>query len=88
MDVRLDNKFNDRNSAFVRYTYSITRYNARGPIIPVANGTYSTESTHGLGFDYVHTFTPRLITELQFGWSRFLIASLPGATGKIYLRRC
>jgi hypothetical protein len=43
MDVRLDNKFNDRNSAFVRYTYSITR---------------------------------------------FLIASLPGATGKIYLRRC
>jgi Carboxypeptidase regulatory-like domain len=82
MDVRLDNKFNDLNSAFVRYTYSNIRYDERGPIIPLANGLSANESTHGLEGDYVHTFTPRLLTELQFGWSRFLIASLPGSYGK------
>jgi Carboxypeptidase regulatory-like domain len=81
-DARLDLKFNDRNSAFFRYTYSNTRYVAPGPIYPVANGTYTSEPTQGLGFSYVHTFTPRLIADLQFSWSRFVVASLPGSYGK------
>jgi hypothetical protein len=82
MDVRVDNIFNSENSAFVRYTYSNIRYDERGPVIPLSNGLYANESTQGLEGDYVHTFNPRLITELQFGWSRFSIAALPGSYGK------
>jgi outer membrane receptor protein involved in Fe transport len=82
MDVRFDNKFNANNSAYLRYTYANIRVNIPGATPPVANGSYTNESTHGLGFDFLHTFTPRLLVEIQAGWSRFLLATLPGSYGQ------
>jgi hypothetical protein len=79
MDVRVDNRFSDKNLAYVRYTYSSVRANLAGATPPVANGTTTYQGTHGLAADLVHTFTPRLLMEIQGGWSRFYLASLPGS---------
>jgi hypothetical protein len=80
MDVRVDHKFSEKNLAYVRYTYSSIRVAIAGALTPpVTNGTTTYEGTHSLAFDIVHTFTPHLLMEIQSGWSRFYLASLPGS---------
>jgi outer membrane receptor protein involved in Fe transport len=75
-DVRVDHKFSDSDSIFGRYTIADIRVFIPGNVPPVADGTQTNERTQGAMIDYVHTFNPRLLGELKFGYGRYRLATV------------
>jgi hypothetical protein len=75
-DGRVDHKFSEKDSGFVRYSYNgFTEF--LPPVLPVANvaglsvypgGSNSAVQAHSGQLDYVHTFTPNLIMNLKAGF--------------------
>jgi hypothetical protein len=87
IDSRADYHLNDLNSLFAHYTYNRTITSTPGELPPV-NGIYpggamwdfagsSNEYQHNIQLNYVHIFTPKLLTEMKVGWTRIQNLSLP-----------
>lgn len=87
VDSRADYHFNDTNTAFAHYTYNRTITDTPGELPPV-NGIYpggemwdfagaSNEYQHNIQLNYVHIFSPRLLSEVKLGWTRIQNLSLP-----------
>ncbi len=75
-DVRVDHRFNKRDQLFGRYSYSTQTF---APVTPLADGsglissgTLGLEDTRAQQFvgNYVRTFSPRIVNELRFGYTR------------------
>jgi hypothetical protein len=87
IDSRADYHFNESNSTFAHYTYNRTITSTPGELPPV-NGISpggemwdfagaSNEYQHNIQLNYVHIFTPRLLSEVKVGWTRIQNLSLP-----------
>ena len=74
-DVRLDQVFSDKDSAFVRYSFVYNNQFQPSPFLGVADGgasrpgTGHTESQNIAGSE-THIFSPRLVLEARLGYSR------------------
>lgn len=88
-DDRVDHRFNDKNSIFVRFGYNPVNTLIPGPLPPTQAagslvypsgtsyaGPSSTTSTN-VQANYVHIFTPNLLLELKAGFTRINISTLP-----------
>lgn len=74
-DTRFDHSFSDKDSAFVRYSFSYNDQIQPSPFAGVADGgpsrpgTGHTESQN-VALSETHIFTPRLVLEARAGYSR------------------
>lgn len=74
-DVRIDQHFSERDSAFARYSYLNTDQLNPGPFTGVADGQSSrpgngATQAQNIALSETHIFTPRLVNEARFGYSR------------------
>jgi outer membrane receptor protein involved in Fe transport len=78
-DARVDHRFSDSDSLFVRYTIADIRAEAPSAVAltQVPQGSGTAERTQAAMADYVHTFNPKLLMELQAGYSRYKLATTP-----------
>jgi Carboxypeptidase regulatory-like domain len=75
-DARLDHRFSDRNQTFGRYSY-FHDIDQPVPFLPDGSGNITTGViglTDTLGQQvvgsYIHTFTPKTLNDLRFGYTR------------------
>jgi hypothetical protein len=74
-DVRLDEVFGDRDSAFVRYSFVNTTQIVPSPFSGVADGSSSRPGnghtqSQNIALSETHIFTPHLVNEARIGYSR------------------
>lgn len=89
LDGRIDHRFNDNNSVFVRYGFNPVSTFTPGafPAVDVSGTKVdpspdyyagpSKSTAQGVQIDYVHIFTPSLLLDLKAGYTRINIQSLP-----------
>ena len=93
MDVRVDNRFSDTNTLFVRYSFNNTNTIIPGALpsgIQAASIRLATRddperqrsAPRAAQINNAHVFGPRLVIELKAGFSRYGIHSLPPNYGK------
>lgn len=71
-DIRLDQHFTDRTSAFLRYGYSNDQSLMDSPLGNVIGaGTNGRLNAHNAIVDVSHEFGPRLITDFRVGYNRY-----------------
>ncbi len=80
-DVRLDHHFSDRDHVFARYSFADTTRHKPAPFEGIADGgSYfegdETGRIHGLAVSYTRTFSPTVVNEARFGFSREYINRL------------
>ncbi len=80
-DVRIDHHFSDNDHVFARYSFGNTTRHKPGPFEGAADGgAYAqgdeTGRTHGLALSYTRTFSPTVVNEARFGFSREYINRL------------
>ncbi len=68
-DVKVDYKYHDKDTFFVRYTQGTAGDTNTNPIA-ITFPTASTYPTKGVAINYVHTFNPRIQNELRVGFLR------------------
>jgi outer membrane receptor protein involved in Fe transport len=74
-DLRIDQHFSERDSAFARYSYLNTDQLNPGPFPGIADGQSSrpgngATQAQNVAVSETHIFTPRLVNEARFGYSR------------------
>jgi hypothetical protein len=74
-DLRLDHRFSDSDQAFVRFSFANTTRHKPAPFEGYADGGGfgegdETVGIRGLAVSYTRTFSPTLINEARFGFSR------------------
>lgn len=74
-DVRMDQHFSDKDSAFARYSYLNTDQVNPGPFQGIADGQSSrpgngATQAQNIAVSETHIFTPSFINEARFGYSR------------------
>ena len=75
LDLRIDQHFGERDSAFARYSYLNTDQLNPGPFTGVADGQSSrpgngATQAQNVALSETHIFTSRLVNEARFGYSR------------------
>ncbi len=75
IDLRLDQHFGDRDSAFARYSYLNTDQVNPGPFFGIADGQSSRPGSgatqaQNVAVSETHIFTPHLLNEARVGYSR------------------
>jgi len=81
-DVRFDEAFSQRDSAFVRYSFVNTNQVVPGPFPGVADGSASRPGngktqSQNIAFSETHILTPHLVNEARIGYSRVRDVRLP-----------
>ena len=81
-DVRLDENFSQRDSAFVRYSFVNTNQVIPGPFPGVADGSASRPGngktqSQNIALSETHILTPHLVNEARVGYSRVRDVRLP-----------
>jgi hypothetical protein len=72
-DVRLDYRLKQKDSFFVRFSYAQDNDNKTVAVVGLPSGFGAGQNnTHprGVAFGETHTFTPNIINEFRFGYSR------------------
>ncbi|QNI35652.1 carboxypeptidase regulatory-like domain-containing protein [Edaphobacter sp. 4G125] len=74
-DLRIDQHFSERDSAFARYSYLNTDQLNPGPFLGIADGQSSrpgngSTQAQNVAVSETHIFTPNLANEARFGYSR------------------
>jgi hypothetical protein len=74
-DVRFDESFSSRDSAFVRYSFVNTNQAVPGPFPGVADGSASRPGngktqSQNIAFSETHIFSPHVVNEARIGYSR------------------
>lgn len=75
LDFRIDQHFSEHDSAFARYSYLNTDQLNPGPFSGIADGQSSrpgngATQAQNVAVSETHIFTPRLVNEARFGYSR------------------
>ena len=75
LDLRIDQHFSDRDSAFARYSYLETDQLNPGPFLGLADGQSSrpgdgATQAQNVAVSETHIFTPHIVNEARFGYSR------------------
>ena len=75
LDLRIDQHFSDRDSAFARYSYLDTDQVNPGPFTGIADGQANRPGNgftqaQNIAVSETHIFTPNLVNEARFGFSR------------------
>lgn len=75
LDLRIDQHFSERDSAFARYSYLNTDQLNPGPFQGVADGQSSrpgngATQAQNIAVSETHIFTPQVVNEARFGYSR------------------
>ncbi len=97
-DVRIDQQFSDRTNLFVRYSFNDTDRFQPSPLTGTtapAGGDFFTGivgrlsgagdasvRAQGVSINFTHLFSPRLISETRFGFSRFRLRNFPEGFGQ------
>ena len=91
VDARVDHRFNQNNLFYTRYTYNRVPSNFPG-LLPVTNEAglniapggaiynyygAAKDDAQNIQLNYLHTFTPNLLLELKFGYTRIDNQSFP-----------
>ncbi len=81
-DVRFDENFSQRDSAFVRYSFVNTNQVIPGPFPGVADGSASRPGngktqSQNIAFSETHILSPHLVNEARAGYSRVRDVRLP-----------
>ena len=85
-NVRFDQRLGDKNSLFVRETY--TRRNNSYPGSYPTNGGYTQDNrTHNAVVSDTHLLSPTLINELRLGYTRFFNANINQGLGTNYTQQ-
>lgn len=82
-NVRFDHRFSQKNSLFVRHTY--TRREDFNPGQYPLNGGFTQDNrTHNAVISDTHIFSPTLLNELRLGYTRFYNANINQGLGTNY----
>jgi hypothetical protein len=81
-DVRFDESFSQKDSAFARYSFVNTSQTVPGPFPGVADGSASRPGngktqSQNVAVSETHVFTPHLVNEARAGYSRVRDVRLP-----------
>jgi hypothetical protein len=90
MDIRVDHRFSDNSSGYVRYSYNHTTTTTPHTIPTAADGIdlvggaggYTNQSNHSLQINEVYTINPRTILVVQGAYLRWYLASLQTGYGR------
>jgi hypothetical protein len=75
--LRVDHRFNDRDSMFFRYNLSLVREFLPTGTVPESTttlpgyGTIAHDSYQMAGVDWTHIFAPKLVNEFKLGYNRW-----------------
>jgi Carboxypeptidase regulatory-like domain/TonB dependent receptor len=75
--ARVDHRFNDKDSIFVRYNLNFDREFLPTGTVPESTttlpgyGTFARNSYQMAGLDWTHIFTPKYVNELKLGYNRW-----------------
>ena len=74
-DVRVDEKFSDKDNFFTRFSYEDQPIFTPGPFTTVLDGGgftagHQDNSYRSLALSEIHTFSPTLLNEFRFGYNR------------------
>jgi hypothetical protein len=76
-DVKVDHRFSDRDSAFVRYSHARDSIGQPGilpvPLVGAVICGPAQDPAHQAVIGETHIFTPTTINTVRFGWSRFFV---------------
>jgi hypothetical protein len=78
---RLDFNASDRNKMFWNFRFNDRLEDRSDRFGNDITGNYLTRTNWGTTFDDVHTFTPTLLFNVRFGWTRFIEANTRQSTG-------
>jgi hypothetical protein len=79
--ARVDHEFSERNRMFARFTESWLHYYHGNIFRNESRGIDRYRKQWGAGLDDVYTFSPSLILNVKYGFTRFLQSDFPFATG-------
>jgi Carboxypeptidase regulatory-like domain/TonB-dependent Receptor Plug Domain len=87
-DVRIDQRFNEKNQMFGRYSYINNTQHVPPPFGGVADGGSYGDGTqkwdvYGVAVSYTHVFTPTLINEVRFGYGQEHTTRVPTTAGTL-----
>jgi hypothetical protein len=87
-DVRIDQRFNEKNQMFGRYSYINNTQHVPPPFGGVADGGGYGDGTqkwdvYGVAVSYTHVFTPTLINEVRFGYGQEHTTRVPTTAGTL-----
>ncbi len=76
-DVKVDHRFSDADSAFLRYSQSRDSIGQPGilpvPLVGAVISGPAQDPAHQAVISETHIFTPTTINSMRFGWSRFFV---------------
>jgi len=76
-DVKVDHRFSDADSAFIRYSQSRDSIRQPGilpvPLVGAVISGPAQDPAHQAVISETHIFTPTTINSARFGWSRFFV---------------
>jgi len=78
--AKVDHNFSERHRAFVRYNQTFQLFSSGQVFENDATGNDRFRYNYGLGVDDVYTFTPRLLLNTRFGFTRFVQSFAPFAS--------
>ena len=86
-DVRLDNRFGDKDQIFAAYSFGDIRSQQPGPLGPLWGGSdccpsISDSRSQSIGLGYTHAFSARLLNDFHGGYFRYSVNALPFNYGK------
>jgi hypothetical protein len=78
---RVDHNFSDRNRLFGRFTESWLHYAHGNAFTNDARGIDRHRNQWGGGLDDVYTFSPTLVLNVKYGFTRYLQSDFPNSVG-------
>src|SRR5262249_18018587 len=79
--ARIDHDFSERHRMFGRFTQSWLHYYHGNEFANESHGIDRYRKQWGGGLDHVYTFSPSLILNVKYGFTRFLQSDFPFSTG-------
>ena len=79
--ARVDHNFSDRNRLFGRFTQSWLHYAHGNVFTNDARGIDRHRKQWGAGLDDVYTFSPTLLLNVKYGFTRYLQSDFPNSVG-------
>lgn len=67
-NYRIDHLFSPKDTVFGRYTQ--TSYEISSPAITPEGNTYQKQPTYQVAVSYTHTFSPTIVNQFRFGWTK------------------
>jgi hypothetical protein len=79
-NYRVDHTFSPKDTVFGRYTQ--TSYEVSSPAITAEGNTFQKQPTRQVAVSYTHTFSPSVLNQFRFGWTKEKVDILGTATSQ------